>query len=151
MTEGQKNRLLGTLQGIDQIRGQIARAAREGQSPAQSGRALTPLPPEAWREMEILLAGIAGHARSVAEQFAGDSLREREAREPVSATLYWLSFLVRRLDEEVIEDLAPGQMSRFGSLTAGEQVALDEARARIRDDLSALRTRIEALRGGVPP
>jgi len=148
MTEGQKNRLLGTLVGIEQIRGQIARAARDGQSPAQSGRALTPLPPPAWQEIEQALERLYTHAHVVAEAFAGEAVQEREAREPLGATLYWVSFLARRLDEEVIADLSPERMAQFGKLSPEARTALDEAIAQMRGDLEAIREQISALRKG---
>lgn len=146
MTDGQKNRLLSTLAAIEQVRGQATRAVRDGQSPAQSGRALTPLPDAACGEIEAGLARIAAEARSVAEQFAGDALREREAREPTSATLYWLAFLLRRLDEEVVADLSPDQMAKFGALAPDSRAILDEATGRMRTEIAALQSRVQALR-----
>ena len=148
MTEGQKNRLLATLVGIEQVRAQIARAARDGQSPAQSGRALTPLPQPVWQEIEQALASLSGHAQAIAEQFAGEAVRERQAREPLGATLYWVSFLARRLDEEVIADLSPERMARFGKLSDEARTALDEAIERMHRDLETVRGQIDALRQG---
>ncbi len=146
MTEGQKNRLLGTLVALEQIRAQIARAARDGQSPAQSGRSLTPLPQESWREIEASLERVYGHARALAEQFAGDALQDREARDPVGATLYWISFLARRLDEEAIADLSPGRMAQFGKLPEDAAAALEEAMERMRMELASAGKQVEALR-----
>lgn len=146
MTDGQKNSLLGTLTALEQIHTQITRAARDGQSPAGSGRLLTPLPQANWRAFEEGLDRVRGDARDLAERFAGDALREREAREPVGATLYWIAFLLRRLDEEVISDLSPGQMVKFGALPEGERAALVGTVERIRGEIAALRGQVEALR-----
>jgi hypothetical protein len=146
MTEGQKNRLLGTLVAVDQIRAQIARAAREGTSPAQSGRALTPLDDASWREIEAALDRVSERARALAGQFAGEALRAREAPEPVGATFYWIAFLLRRLDEEVVADLEPERMARFGALPVEARAALDEAVGQMRAEIGGLQTRVAALR-----
>jgi hypothetical protein len=146
MTEGQKNRLLGTLVAVDQIRAQIARAAREGTSPAQSGRALTPLDDASWREIEAALDRVSERARALVGQFAGEALRAREAPEPVGATFYWIAFLLRRLDEEVVADLEPERMARFGALPVEARAALDEAVGQMRAEIGGLQTRVAALR-----
>ena len=148
MTEGQKNRLLGTLVGIEQIRAQIAGAARDGRSPAQSGRALTPLPPDGWEEIERALEHLSDRARALSERFAEEGLREREAREPVGATLYWIAFLLRRLDEEVLDDLSPGRMAQFGKLPEEARTALEEAVAQMRADLAVAQRQVTVLRQG---
>lgn len=148
MTEGQKNRLLGTLVALEQIRGQITRAGRDGQSPAQSGRALSPLPPERWQEIEAALERVSDQARALAGRFAGEALEEREAREPVGATLYWIAFLLRRLDEEVVADLSPGKMAQFGPLSPEAREALEETAEGMRAEIADLQSRVQALRQG---
>jgi hypothetical protein len=146
MTEGQRNRLLGTLVATDQIRIQIARAAREGLSPAQSGRALTPLDEETWREIEAALDRVSERAGRWPGSSPASTLRAREAPEPVGATFYWIAFLLRRLDEEVVADLEPERMARFGALPVEARAALDEAVGQMRAEIGGLQTRVAALR-----
>ena len=57
--------------------------------------------------MAASLAQMQTRLRDTIRRFAPERLARQDAAESRAATLYWLSFLVRQLDEEIIDELTP--------------------------------------------
>ncbi len=85
-----------------------------GRAPGSGGKQLTPLPDALWAEIGPRLTRIQELGQAIARRHAEESMRQEEVRQPLSATLRWMSLLLRHL-EETIEDLDPEVISRkFG-------------------------------------
>ncbi|HXG24364.1 MAG TPA: hypothetical protein VNJ09_07415, partial [Chthonomonadales bacterium] len=109
--------------------------------------ALTPLAPQDWEVIEARLSRMQERVRKAIQGFAPEGLEERDTAEGRSTTLYWLSFLLRQMEEEIVDDLSPSNSEpKFGDLEPEERVALSHLVENLRADLGAIRVQIEKLR-----
>jgi hypothetical protein len=146
MTDGHRRHLFASLLAVEDLVRQMERVGCEGTSPT-SGQALTPLDQDHWEALAAPLKRLQEGLVEAVQRFAPERLAERGAAEGRSVTFYWLSFLLRQIEEEIVDDLEPARMERkFGALEEGEREALTETMAAWRADLAAARRQIETLR-----
>lgn len=146
MTDGHYRHLFASLFAIEEVSRQMERVGRDGRSPA-SGQALTPLAPQDWEAIETRLMQMQERMREAIRGLAPEGLEGRDTAEGRSTTLYWLSFLLRQMEEEIVDDLLPSSTEpKFGDLEPEERVALSHLVESLRADLGAIRTHIERLR-----
>jgi HPt (histidine-containing phosphotransfer) domain-containing protein len=146
MTDGHSRHLAASLTAIEEIARQMEQAAREGRSPA-GGQALTPLDSAEWTPLAAALARIQARMQEAIRLFAPDMSERRDTVEARAATFYWLSLLLLRLDEEIIDDLDPARTERkFGLLPAEERARLSQIVAELHWEVSEMRAQIERLR-----
>lgn len=119
MTDGHTRRLIATLTAFEELMQQME-AAANGRSPA-GGQRLTPLPPQRWQAIYEPLERARKRLERTAGHFAVDRITARGRPEPIRATVRWLSLLLIQIESEVVNDLLPARMSRFGPLTPAEQ------------------------------
>lgn len=146
VTDGHCRHLFASLLAIEEASRQMERVGRDGRSPA-SGQALTPLAPQDWEAIKARLAQMQERLRQVCQSLASEGLKERDTAEGQSTTLYWLSFLLRQMEEEIVDDLSPSSTEpKFGNLEPEERAALSHLVDNLRADLGAMRAQIERLR-----
>jgi hypothetical protein len=133
-----QNHIVVAYLGLRDLVDEMELIATRGIASSGTGRRMTPLPAGEWERMEPRLRQIVAEARTLAEQYAPDRLHEYETRGPIGQTRSWLSILLGRL-EDVLRDLSPQRLSRFGALDAAFSADLDERLPRCQADIDSLR------------
>jgi hypothetical protein len=150
MTEGLRGHLFASLLAVNDLIRKMERAGREGSSPA-SGQALTPLSAEEWQTLSEILERIRAQMLNAVRRFNEGGLTRHDAPRSRADTLFWLSILLRQMEEEIVEDLAPAQVERrYGALEEAERAALSELVESLHREADALRARLDAARAQTP-
>jgi hypothetical protein len=148
MKEGHSRHLASALTAIEEAARQMKRAACEGKSPASS-QALTPLEPEEWATLAVPLAEMQKRLSELIVRLAPEQLVQRRTAEERQVTLYWLSFLLLRLDDDIIADLDPAHTEpKFGKLPIEERLLISRLVEELHSDAGMIRAQIEAMRQG---
>ncbi len=146
MNQGHRGHLYSSLLALEEMSRQMERVARDGRSPT-SGQALTPLDESEWGLLAGCLDRMEGQLQEAIRQLAPEGLAERCAVENRSVTLYWLSVLLRQLEEEIVDDLDPARTQRkFGELAGQESGTLTELAQNMRAAVSRMRCYLDGLR-----
>ncbi len=146
MNQGHKGHLYSSLLAIEEMSRQMERVGRDGRSPT-SGQALTPLAESEWSSLVGYLDQIHKNLQVVISRLVPEGLAEREAVEDRVVTLYWLSVLLRQLEEEIVDDLDPAVTQRkFGDLEDEERRELAELTQELRVNVVKMRATLDNLR-----
>jgi superfamily II DNA/RNA helicase len=150
MTEGLRGHLFASLLAVNDLIHKMERAGREGRSPA-SGQALTPLSAEEWQTLSEILERIRAQMLDAVRHFNEACLVRHNTPRSRADTLFWLSTLLRQMEEEIMEDLAPARVERrYGALEEAERKALSELVEALHRETDALRARLDAARLQIP-
>ncbi|MBV9851519.1 MAG: hypothetical protein JO250_17770 [Armatimonadetes bacterium] len=130
---GWTNHLLSTRSVLRATIAKIERIAAAGQSPSGSaGTPLTPLPEAEWHRLRQGLDALLAEADALVAALAPEEAARSAQIQPVEATRYHLSLLLRELDQNVLADLEPKRGARYGRLALEDEAHLADALARMR-------------------
>jgi hypothetical protein len=152
LSKGHGLHLLAAHRALCKQLEEIERVAVQGRAPGSGGQALTPLPPDLWQQVGPLLAHIHSLSEAIALRHAPGRLQAAGERQPMSATLRWMSLLLRRM-EEALEELEPGSVARkFGDFALpDESDRLEREVATMRADLASAQHALEDWRKNRKP
>ncbi len=140
------NHLFAALNAVQEMASRMERAGRDGRSPV-SGAALTPLDHDEWQQVEVHLARLVSLLRDAVWCECPDRLAEQERADGRSATLFWLSVLLRSLEEEIVDDLHPDRMvQQYGPITSPDRERMAALADAMRQETHAIRRLLDGYR-----
>jgi hypothetical protein len=146
INDGHRGRLYTSLLNLEETHRQIMQAVRYGISP-NSGQLLTPLQEDEWKALEKELLEMEKAMRDVVERYAGSKLKEREKSEDRNFTLFFLSVLMNELEDQLLLDLAPGELqANYGAVEEADAAVLQRLHEELSYNMQELKAKLQLMR-----